>query len=213
MKKTVIKEAFYENFAPLLAAQGFSKPLSKDIFTRKREGRKDGFQLIWLDAKEGYFVCPDAGIRIEKVEAIFHETSGFQSKYQRGTSTVGAPLGTILGGTMEDCAFLIKTEDDIASAVNGAAKAFVDIASPYYDRWSTIEAIDAGINDNPSEDVSYLRGTRWFRCSTGVIVARIMRRENYDAVVNFYTDIMARDNQGFYLKRFQALVDSLKSKI
>lgn len=40
-------------------------------------------------------------------------------------------------------------------------------------------------------------------------MARLLGRPNYQELAAFYVDVMTRDNKGFYLKRFQALLKSL----
>ena len=55
------------------------------------------------------------------------------------------------------------------------------------------------------------RGLAWFRCSTGIIVAKLVGRPDYEQLAAFYLDVMTRDNKGFYLKRFQPLLKSLES--
>ncbi|GGA39973.1 hypothetical protein GCM10010981_31540 [Dyella nitratireducens] len=60
--------------------------------------------------------------------------------------------------------------------------------------------------------VSYVRGgPAWFRCSTGIIVAKLVERPNYEDLVSFHTGMMTKDNKGFYMKRFEALANSLKT--
>ncbi len=213
MAKGEIKSAFYECLAPRLAEQGFNRLKSSDAFTKVDGERTFKFLLIWLNVKQGYFVCPDASIRFEGVESIFHKTSGFESKYQRGTATVGASLGAILGGTQDDCAFPIKNQAEIELAAELAAEAFNKFAMPYYNKWSTLGAIDAGLNDDPNAKVGYLRAMPWFRCSTGIIVAKLVGRKNYADLVSRYTNVMTTNNDGFYLSRFNSLVDLLNSTL
>ncbi|MGO9108783.1 MAG: hypothetical protein ACLP9L_06080 [Thermoguttaceae bacterium] len=41
-------------------------------------------------------------------------------------------------------------------------------------------------------------------------MARLLGRPDYEQLAAFYTDVMTRDNKGFYLWRFQALLKSLQ---
>ena len=54
------------------------------------------------------------------------------------------------------------------------------------------------------------RGVAWFRCSTGLIVAKLLGAPGYETLASFYVDVMKRDNKGFYLKYFKSLLTSLE---
>ena len=73
-----------------------------------------------------------------------------------------------------------------------------------------MQAIDAELNDDPSKKTPH-RSLAWFRCSTGIIVARLVGRADYEKLAEFYTEVMTQDNKGFYLTRFQNLLRSLES--
>jgi len=90
------------------------------------------------------------------------------------------------------------------------ASVFREFAFPYFERWGDLVAIDVELNDKPAERTPH-RGIPWERCSKGIIVARLVGRPNYDQLAVFYTEVMTQNSKGFYLKRFQALVKSLRS--
>jgi hypothetical protein len=207
-----LKEQFLVELSALLAVDGFKRKGRREFFTQNVDGLVKVFQVICLDGKPGWRIQPNIGLRFDRVESIFHQTSGFEPKYQKDTCTVGAPAGVIMGGTARTCEFIIESDADLAPASKNVMQIFREIAIPYYTRWSILQEIDAALNNNPSERASYLRGGgAWFRCSTGLIVAKLVKRQNYDQLVALYSDAMAKDNSGFYLKHFQALVESLDS--
>jgi hypothetical protein len=49
----------------------------------------------------------------------------------------------------------------------------------------------------------------WFRASTGVIAAKLLRRSDYPALAENYRGRVAAMNKGFYLPRFEALLERL----
>ena len=207
---TGLKTAFFKSLHPELAKHGFSLKAAKDSFVRRRAEVTDLFQLVCLDGKRGYRIQPNTGVRIERIEELFHKTSGFEPKYQKDTATMGNSVGIFLDGDSRSCEFLLESGSDVASVTEKIMGVFRENALPYFERWGSLQAIDAELNDKPAERTPH-RALAWFRCSTGITVARLLGRPDYEQLAAFYTEVMTRDNKGFYLKRFQALLRSLES--
>jgi hypothetical protein len=213
MEKTLnaeLKAVIFATTSPELMKSGFSLKLAKDRFVRKRGEVTDLFQLVCLDGRPGYRIQPNVGVRIERVENIFHQTSGFESKYQKDTLTTGNSIGIYLTGDSRSCEFFLGSQSEIPAIAEKLIAVFRDFALPYFERWGTLAAIDAELNDKPSERTHH-RPLAWERCSTGVITAKLVGRSDYDRLVTFYTQVMTENNKGFYLKRFQALLKTLES--
>lgn len=85
---------------------------------------------------------------------------------------------------------------------------FTNFALPYFTRYDNLASIDGELNADPLTSNAN-RGGSYFRCTTGVIVARLVGRADYEHLVEVYTDRMRTSDKGFYLKRFLALVKSL----
>jgi hypothetical protein len=147
-------------------------------------------------------------VRVEVVEAVFHRTSGFAPKYRSGTATIGATVAGLMGGGVRACEFRLSSESQIHAVAGQIADVFDEFALPYFEKWSSLEAIDAELNDEPAKQTIH-RGAGWLRCSTGIIVAKLVGRPNYRQLAGFYHDVMAGVSKGFYLKRFEALLSSL----
>jgi len=205
-----LKPAVFNCLCPELAKHGFSLKAAKDSFVRRHGEVTDMFQLVCLDGKPGYRIQPNVGVRIERVEEIFHQTSGFEPKHQKNTATMGSSVGMFLNGDSRSCEFLLELESEVVSVAEKITGVFREFAVSYFERWSSLAAIDAELNDKPAERTHH-RALAWFRCSTGIIVARLIGRSDYEQLATFYMDVMTQDNKGFYLKRFQALLRSLES--
>ncbi len=104
----------------------------------------------------------------------------------------------------------MESEAEVKAVTGKILDVFDKVAATYFLRWSSLVAIDAELNDNPNQGTPH-RALAWFRCSTGLIVAKLVGRSDYGKLVSLYVNIMSNDNKGFYLKRFQSLVDSLES--
>jgi len=210
---TQLKIALFESLRRELAGDGFELNALRDKFVRRHDAISDSFQLACKDAKPGYRIQPNVGVRIDRVEEIFHRTSGFDRGFQDNTSTMGAPVGALVGANARDCEFLLESESEVPDVTGKLVKVFRDIALPYYEKWKSLKAVDADLNADPTRRTPH-RGLAWFRCSTGLIVAKLVGRPDYESLADIYTEIMTKDNKGFYLKRFQALrqnLDSLKT--
>ncbi len=125
---------------------------------------------------------------------------------------MGARVGSLLRGSPRASEFRLEYEAEIASVTEEILNVFREFVLPYFDRWGSLAAIDAELNDQPTERTPH-RSLAWFRCSTGIIVAKLVNRPDYARLVAIYTDVMTRDNRGFYFNRFQALVKWLESVV
>jgi hypothetical protein len=205
-----LKTSLFKSLHPELTKHGFSLKAAKDRFIRRRGGVTDLFQLVCLDANPGYRIQPNTGVRIDRIEELFHQTSGFEPKYRKDTATMGGSVGVLLNGDSRSCEFMLESECKVTSVAEKIMSVFRDFALPYFERWGSLQAIDTELNHDPTEGTPH-RALAWFRCSTGIIVARLLGRPDYDQLAAFYTNIMTDDNKGFYLKRFVELLRSLET--
>jgi hypothetical protein len=205
------KVQLFESVNSELAHEGFILQAGKERFVRSHPGGiTDLFQLVCLDAKpSGYRVQPNVGIRIETVEDIFHISSDMEPQYQKETPTLGGAVGNILTGSSRSCEFRLASLSDVTAVTTEILRVFREFALPYFDKYSSLPEIDAELNDKPQERTPN-RGMSWLRVSTGIIVARLVGRDDYLQLVEMYEERMRRENNGFYLKRFQRLLESLE---
>jgi hypothetical protein len=208
--KSELKSALFTSLRSDMAKNGFSLKAANGRFVRRRGEITEMFQLVCLDAKPGYRIQPNVGIRIEQVENIFHQISGFESKFQKDTPTIGSSVGIYLTGDSRACEFLLESQSEVAVVAERIIGIFQEFALPYFERLGSIQSIDAELNDKPAERTHH-RALAFFRCSTGIIVAKLAGRPNYDELASLYADVMTRDNNGFYFKRFEELLTLLKT--
>jgi len=208
--KKQLRTALLEAVRPGLKNNGFILRAKLDSFIRRTDGIADDFQLVFLDGKPGYRIQPNVGVRIERVEEIFHQTSGFEAKYQKSTVTIGGSIGNIMKNDNRECEFLLESEDEIGHVSENIVRVFREFALPYFERFHSLRAIDAALNENPIERTPH-RVAPSLRESTGLIVAKLVGRPDYDHLVDLYSTIMRDSHKGFYHKKFEALVKSLGS--
>lgn len=187
---------------------GFKLVKSKKRYLRKVDGRTELFQLSVLDGDPGYRILPSVGVRFEEVETIFHRTSGFEPEYQKDTPTIGIDVGRVYG--KEGNEFRLQDASDLPGVVSGLTSKFRDVAQPYFMSYGDLGAVDAAVNDAPQTACIH-RAVPWLRCSTGLIVAKLVGRKNYDALASIYRGMLQHDSKGFYLPQFEALIRDLEA--
>ncbi|WP_194973046.1 hypothetical protein [Aquiflexum lacus] len=171
---------------------------------------KDGwfkYSLLFLIRDEGWEINPTISLRINLVEEIYHTVSGFEKKYQKGTPTLGTSVENYINDGQE-YRFRLVNENQINKVVSGLTDLFKKVALPFYQRYSSIEALDKVLNENPSD--SSLTGAI-FKGAKGLILAKLTKRSDYPDLVKVYTSHYEQLADGFYLKDFEKLILKLDS--
>lgn len=207
-----LKRGLVDAIGVQLISDGFALNAAKDFFIRRHNGTTDQFQLVFLDPydRPGWRIQPYMGLRIERVEDIFHQTSRWDPKYQKDTPTIGSGIGRILSGDNRGCEFFLESSADIPRIATEIVEVFRKYALPYYANFDSIREIDRALNDDPRRDTPH-RIVTWLRCATGVIVAKLVDRPDYARLVKIYTKQLRSTDKGFYLSRFEDLVKSLET--
>ena|SRR5690242_19714893 len=209
MNKKQLRIALLQSIASQLSEEGFILKVEKDRFIRPHQGVVDIFQLVFLDAKDTLRIQPNVSVRIECVENIFHQTSNFEAKFQNDTPTIGISVGHLIGGNNQACEFILRQNSEVLTTAKEIVSVFKKIALPYFQKYDSIKAIDAELNSEPTK-LTLHRIAPWLRCATGIIVAKLVNRPNYDQLVQVYSKVMSSSDKGFYFRRFKALVKSLE---
>lgn len=186
---------------------GFRWRASVQGFCRQQPGVLHMFQIRFIPTAGGR-VVPAVGIRIDRVEALLHRASGLEERFARDTMTIGAEVGSLLdSGPVE---IPVATPEDVPRAVNVATGLFDAVAIPYFDTYSSLEAVDHLLNDDPSATTPH-SPSEWLRASTGLVVATLSRSRDFSALEQTYRSKVARLDRGFYLPQFDVLVADLRT--
>jgi hypothetical protein len=207
-----VKAAILSALTPELTRSGFSYRPSSERFVRKAgKGIAHYYHVLITESEP--FVRGDVHIasRLDVVEDIFHRTSGYERRYQSPTPTMGGALDAITGNP--EFKMLLDRE-------NGPHRAQSMLLSPcmlaFYEEWyshfSQLKNIDHELNDDPLRETPN-RPMPWLRCSTGIIVACLTGSADYDALARTYSEVMLGFSNGFYLPRFEALMNDLATEM
>lgn len=172
----VLKRELFSSVGEALARYAFRVNVKKDSFLRAHDGVVEIFQLVCLDGKPGLRVQPNVAVRINLVEDIFHQTTGFEPKYQKDTPTIGGAIGNLVAN--DNCAaeFLLESSDQVPEISRQIVDTFLDLALKYYERFTQLTEIDKEQNENLL-DRTPNRAASWLRASSGIIVAKLLHRE------------------------------------
>lgn len=198
----------HEGLGPELARHHFRFNPASEAYLREQPGGVSQFFYVrCYESGSSFVVEPGVGIRIDRIEDVFHRTSGFEQKYQPTTPTVGAEVWR-LEGNPKAFRYRLGGSDDVGAVTEEVGRAFEGKALPYFASHSSVEAVDRLLNETPLEKTPH-RMMEWLRASTGVIAARIVCRENFDELVAVYRTKLERLDRGFYLPQFEALLRNL----
>lgn len=153
----------------------------------------------------GFRISPSVGVRFEEVEKIFHRTSGYERAQQKESTTVGIDVWRVFG--RDQYQVTLKDEADLATATSRIVAIFREKAEAYFAQFNTLAAVDSAINDQPSADCVH-RDSTSLRCSTGLIVAKLVGRKDYDQLASTYLDIV-RNKASHELPKFESLLNDL----
>jgi hypothetical protein len=208
MKFSERKAAIIAALSPELAECGFRYQATSARFIRKpTPGCTHAIHLLILESAPFVRLDVHLAVRLDAVEKIFHRTSGYEKKYQSSTPTVGGALDAITGNPQLRLLLEPDRERQQARALLLDAP-MLDFYDTWFARFSELENIDHELNDDPLRDTPN-RPMPWLRCSTGIIVAWMRQRPDYDRIADAYRGVLRAINNGFYLPRFELLLADL----
>lgn len=202
----VTKKSVVDALSEGMKQRGFSAQKKNDRFFKRVNFGCLYYQFAFLSKAGWLFVVPAACIRFDQVESIYHRTSGTPPEMQADTFTIGIDFDRHFND--QTLRFVAKEAADLTHLVPSLLWAFDTYAEPFYSEFGSIIAADTALNDRPSEPCPY-RPMPWLRAASGLIIAKLAGRENFQALANIYQEQVASFSNGFYKGRFNHLLDIL----
>ena len=204
------RDRYFLPLADALRPHGFELEKSTGHFVSKTELGSARFWPIFMDAKPGWRIGLDIGVRVDQVENALGRHSGIlpQASTKR-SCTVGASVQSVGGCDRQTIEAIVKPGDDPEDAVPTAVDAFVACAQPWSAGFSDLQDFDTFLNTDPFKPRSGA-GLPVLRFARGLIVARLVGRPDYEALRQSYVDDLASRDGGFYLGSFMPLVEHLQ---
>lgn len=181
---------------------------SGEVYKRDKEGWTRLTIIFLTNAQGGWTINTSIGIRKNSIEDIFHETSGFEAKYQKGTSTIGCFIEDYIKD-YSNVRIALFEEQQLKEAKEAIINLFENVAKEYFHNFNNIKTIDDLLNSRPNEDT--VHSNEIFRGSKGVITAKLTDRGNYSELVDIYCKKYEEFSNGFYLPAYKKLIDFLRN--
>lgn len=102
----------------------------------------------------------------------------------------------------------IASPEDLPAAVDTIVTMFKSVGLPYFEKYSNLLNIDNALNAAPDTPCEH-RIMNYLRAATGVIVARLVGRKDYEELIVAYHNQMKRFAGGFYLSQYEKLLKVL----
>ncbi len=185
---------------------GFKLNKSSGEFTKKNKDGWYKYQIVFLNRNGGWELKPSLLLRFDIVEDIFHKTSGFEERYKKGTPTIGTSIEDYQTDN-NNYRFYLTDENQIDAIEQNLFLLFKKIALPFYEKFNSLEKVDKALN-NDLEDTS-LTGDI-FKGSKSLIVAKLIGRDNYKELEDFYLQYYKEFANGFYFPDFKKLTKFLE---
>lgn len=207
MPGTAIEAAFVAALEMALQPFGFDYDSESEWFSRSHGHFDDIFELCLSACSGSLKITPVALVQVKPVQWFYNRS------YQRGTEAarqsgaIGVELKALLDVSNE-IEWYIHTERDIPCAVAEVAAVFREHVIPFFQRYSTIEAIDEALNSKPRKEC--LVSIYPARAAEGLIIAKLLGRPDFDKLAKFYERKVKREWSGVDLPEFQALVKDLR---
>jgi hypothetical protein len=202
------KAAVVEALSPALSERGFRFHAPSWRFVRKpAKGLTHALHLLFTESDPFLRVDVHISERIDRVEDIFHRTSGYEKKYQAATPTMGGALDAITDRPELKMLLDEKRGPERARSLV-VSPPMLEFYEDWFQRFSDLANIDRELNDDPARETPN-RPMPWLRCSTGIIVARLTHRPDYQQLAEADTAMLREFSNGFYLPRFERLLADL----
>jgi hypothetical protein len=189
---------------------GFKYIKAKSAFVRKVSFGEQWYTLTFLtySGQDGFEINPGHHVRCEKVEAFFHETSGFSKKDQKGTTTIGCSLENYLANGRDMFRMSVKNENDAFMACDYYSRLFEEKVIPFFESFKTLESLHELINKKPQTELNIINPI--FRGIKGIIVANFLGVDEIDRLIDIYSRQYETFYDGFYKPDLDKVIENLK---
>ncbi len=138
-RNRLMRDQLLSLLAPRFLERGFKFSRSQERAYKKTDFGKLIFQLGAIPHVTDVDIIVNLGIRHDALQELVHESDIFVRNGGKGTSSVGAELGNISQGNQRR--WTLASEEDVPEVAASITEAFDSIALPYFERFSSLEAI------------------------------------------------------------------------
>jgi hypothetical protein len=172
----------------VLAKEGFIYKKSSNQFICSRGDYNYFFHLIYTSWSDHYSIDIHLYIGQKKVEGVLKDIIGCSNNI-----TIGNEIGVIYNSPNgkeiinRSMPILIIQDQDVEAAVETLQGYYNKIGKTYFDKYSSLLAMDNIINNAPFDyNPAHVGGGFDDRCMKGLIIARLVDNPNYDELIKAY---------------------------
>lgn len=211
MKAQNVKLMLFEKMAPAMATEGFKLLKSTAWFVGKKGEMTDYYKTDTFASSEGIRVQPVIDVGSETIQRIYHKVSGIKPADQKYHNAVSFAIWRVYSNDDEKkYEYLVRSDADIKPVATKLLEVFRLIALPFYDRCSSIEAIDKLYNTAPNASRTQMYLIEgWARSAYATIAAKLAGNEDYLALVKAYRAFLKAYAE-HRVSQYDALVELLE---
>lgn len=215
MKSKFIKDEIRNRLSEKLAEFFFAFNKKEKRWERKINGGVQIFDLLFYVYPKQILIEPVFRLKLYLIEDIYHQATQKEEEYKDATVTLGNSLGQVMKyydrgdivGLGEEKLYTIENESDISSFIKSIGSEFIKYILPYFDAYSSIQAVDKLLNEHPRA-ISTHNSLYPMRACIALIAARLMNRPDYYELAKIY-DEETRMATPAFRKDFEDLVTLL----
>ncbi|MCF2490773.1 hypothetical protein [Dyadobacter sp. CY347] len=209
-KREFLRYEVLNSLSVKLSSFGYKTSKANFEFIKKTNFGWNKYQLVFLIRDDGWEIKSSLLIRFDTIENLFHQISDFEKKYQKGTPTVGTSIEDLERLSSNSLSFQLSNESQINAIVSDLFELFKNVAIPFFEAYNDLQALDEKLNSNPMD--TSLTGDI-FKGMKALIIAKLVKRENYDELDKIYHSYYKYFANGFYLSGYQKLKELLNSNL
>jgi hypothetical protein len=130
------------------------------------------------------------------IQKILYFIEGIFDVNDNYGSTLGSNIGLFFNNL--NYRYEIKSREDINKWGQIAREFYNNYAVPFFQKYSSLDAIDKLLNDNPTEKVIYLDDLGW-RIIKGLIAAKLNSNPKYPELRAYYKSEVESKFQGYFM--------------
>lgn len=216
LKAQEVKDRISAGLTLKLITEGYTYKKSTNEYKYNNGDYTYFFRIEQVQWSDHYTINIDLRISHKKIEDIVEKILG----KQRHKFTIGAEIGRIklspdgrkiINGGLQ---FVLIFEGDIDAAIETLYEYYINIARPYFKKYSSLAALDDIINNEPFEHCpAHVGGMFYERCLKGLIVAKLVDNPNYDELVAIYNEEIKETFNEEFITAYEQVRDYLAAHV
>ncbi|MHB1000655.1 MAG: hypothetical protein ACYC27_15550 [Armatimonadota bacterium] len=208
-----LRKEFFEKLLDLLKPYGFKFIKSRTLYIRKTEYGFDDIYISWASYGINFSFNMDIGVRYEIIETLYDKYLHIESR-SKYRDTIGNRLDNMFKSS--EWYWTISNRFDMEMAVPNMMDTIQKVAFPYFERFSTLEAI-ADILWRDDAEAIRLNMKKDIPFQALAAAYLLNRRDMFEAIVVKHAEKLRLKAEDFkpyadIIARYYNFIDDLRAK-